>query len=61
MDWHVYSFTDGLIDRMEIREGEGTLEDAVYDLLLAKRAGVGKPTLYRWWPARFAAGAEFDR
>jgi hypothetical protein len=24
--WHVYSFTDGLIDRMEIKEGEGTLE-----------------------------------
>jgi hypothetical protein len=24
--WHVYSFKDGLIDRMEIREGEGTLE-----------------------------------
>jgi hypothetical protein len=26
--WHVYSFTDGLIDRMEIKEGEGTLEGA---------------------------------
>ena len=24
--WHVYSFTGGLIDRMEIREGEGTPE-----------------------------------
>lgn len=26
--WHVYSFTDGLIDRMVIVEGEGTLEGA---------------------------------
>jgi hypothetical protein len=26
--WHVYSFTDGLVDRMEIKEGEGTLEGA---------------------------------
>ncbi|MGB6986362.1 MAG: nuclear transport factor 2 family protein, partial [Candidatus Aquilonibacter sp.] len=26
--WHVYSFTNGLIDRMEIKEGEGTLEGA---------------------------------
>ena len=24
--WHVYSFTDGLIDRMDIKEGDGTLE-----------------------------------
>ncbi len=24
--WHIYSFTDGFIDRMEIKEGEGTLE-----------------------------------
>jgi hypothetical protein len=26
--WHVYSFTDGLIHRMEIKEGEDTLEGA---------------------------------
>jgi hypothetical protein len=26
--WHVYSFSDGLIDRMDIKEGEGTLEGA---------------------------------
>ena len=26
--WHVYSFTDGLIRRMEINEGEGTLDGA---------------------------------
>ena len=26
--WHVYRFTDGLIDRMEIKEGGGTLEGA---------------------------------
>lgn len=26
--WHVYSFTDGLISRMEIEEGEGTLKGA---------------------------------
>ena len=25
---HVYNFSDGLINRMEIREGEGTLEGA---------------------------------
>jgi hypothetical protein len=24
--WHVYSFTDGLIDRMDINEGDSTLE-----------------------------------
>ena len=26
--WHVHGFTNGLIDRMEIKEGEGTLEGA---------------------------------
>jgi hypothetical protein len=26
--WHVYRFTAGLIDRMEIKEGEGTSEGA---------------------------------
>jgi hypothetical protein len=26
--WHVYRFRDGLIDRMEVKEGEGTLEGA---------------------------------
>jgi hypothetical protein len=26
--WHVYRLRDGLIDRMEIKEGEGTLEGA---------------------------------
>jgi hypothetical protein len=26
--WHVYSITDGLIDRMDIKEGGGTLEGA---------------------------------
>ena len=26
--WHVYSSADSLIDRMEIKEGEGTLEGA---------------------------------
>jgi ketosteroid isomerase-like protein len=26
--WHVYSFTGGLIDRMEIREGEGASDGA---------------------------------
>lgn len=26
--WHVYSFVDGLIARMEIKEAEGTLEGA---------------------------------
>lgn len=26
--WHVYTFRDGLIDRMDIKEGESTLEDA---------------------------------
>jgi hypothetical protein len=24
--WHIYSFADGLIERMDIKEGEGTLE-----------------------------------
>ena len=36
--WHVYSFTDGLIDRMEIKEGEGSLEGASTAFSEAKHA-----------------------
>jgi hypothetical protein len=36
--WHVYSFTDGLIVRMEIKEGEGTLEGPSTAFSAAKHA-----------------------
>lgn len=36
--WHVYSFTDGRIYRMEIKEGEDTLEGASIAFSGAKHA-----------------------
>jgi AcrR family transcriptional regulator len=51
---------------MEAAESHATILDAVYELLqersvrdltmeaVAKRAGVGKPTLYKWWPTKAA-------
>jgi AcrR family transcriptional regulator len=51
---------------LEAAESHGAILNAVYDLLLkqsvrdltieavAKRAKVGKPTLYKWWPTKAA-------
>ena len=51
---------------MEAAESHAAILDAVYELLqersvrdltmeaVAKRAGVGKPTLYKWWPTKAA-------
>jgi len=51
---------------MESAESHAAIMDAVYTLLreksardltmegVAKRAGVGKPTLYKWWPSKAA-------
>jgi AcrR family transcriptional regulator len=51
---------------IEAAESHAAILDAVYDLLqersvrdltmeaVAKRAGVGKPTLYKWWPTKAA-------
>jgi AcrR family transcriptional regulator len=50
--------------RNESAESHAAIMDAVYELLqeksardlsmeaVAKRAGVGKPTLYKWWPSK---------
>src|SRR5215813_3192902 len=50
--------------RSETAESHVAIMDAVYQLLqeksarelsmeaVAKRAGVGKPTLYKWWPSK---------
>src|SRR5258707_3995039 len=50
--------------RSEAARGHDAIMDAVYALLqeksvreltmeaVAKRAGVGKPTLYKWWPTK---------
>jgi AcrR family transcriptional regulator len=50
--------------RSETAESHAAIMDAVYQLLqeksarelsmeaVAKRAGVGKPTLYKWWPSK---------
>jgi len=52
--------------RSETAESHAAIMDAVYELLqeksardltmeaVAKRAGVGKPTLYKWWPSKAA-------
>lgn len=52
--------------RNEAAESHAAIMDAVYELLqersvrnltmdaVAKRAGVGKPTLYKWWPSKAA-------
>ncbi len=52
--------------RSETAESHGAILDAVYALLqersvrdltmeaVAKKAGVGKPTLYKWWPTKAA-------
>ncbi len=52
--------------RGETAESHAAIMDAVYELLqeksvremsmeaVAKRAGVGKPTLYKWWPSKAA-------
>ena len=52
--------------RSELAESHAAIMDAVYELLqeksvrdlsmeaVAKRAGVGKPTLYKWWPSKAA-------
>ena len=52
--------------RNDTAESHSAIMDAVYDLLqeksardltmeaIAKRAGVGKPTLYKWWPSKAA-------
>lgn len=52
--------------RSEAAESHEAILDAVYELLkekpareltmeaVAKRAGVGKPTLYKWWPSKAA-------
>lgn len=52
--------------RSEAAEAHTAIMDAVYELLqetsardltmeaIAKRAGVGKPTLYKWWPNKAA-------
>jgi AcrR family transcriptional regulator len=52
--------------RSETAESHAAIMDAVYELLqeksardltmeaVAKRAGVGKPTLYKWWPTKAA-------
>jgi len=52
--------------RSEAAASHSAIMDAVYDLLrekpardltmdaVAKRAGVGKPTLYKWWPSKAA-------
>jgi AcrR family transcriptional regulator len=49
---------------IEVAESHARILDAVYELLrersvrdltieaVAKRAGVGKPTLYKWWPSK---------
>jgi AcrR family transcriptional regulator len=51
---------------IQVAESHAAILDAVYDLLqersvrdltmeaVAKRAGVGKPTLYKWWPTKAA-------
>ena len=51
---------------MEAAESHAAILDAVYELLqersvrdltmeaVANRAGVGKPTLYKWWPTKAA-------
>ncbi len=51
---------------MQTAEAHAAIMDAVYGLLqkksvrdltmeeIAKRAGVGKPTLYKWWPSKAA-------
>lgn len=52
--------------RSDTAASHGAIMDAVFDLLqhtsardltmeaVAKRAGVGKPTLYKWWPSKAA-------
>lgn len=52
--------------RNDTAESHSAIMDAVYELLqeksardltmeaIAKRAGVGKPTLYKWWPSKAA-------
>ena len=52
--------------RSDTAASHGAIMDAVFDLLqhtsardltmeaVAKRAGVGKPTLYKWWPTKAA-------
>lgn len=52
--------------RSETAESHSTILDAVYELLqertvrdltmeaVARKAGVGKPTLYKWWPTKAA-------
>lgn len=52
--------------RNEAAESHAAIMDAVYELLkerhardltmeaVARRAGVGKPTLYKWWPSKAA-------
>lgn len=42
----------------------GTTPESVRDLTMAaiaKRAGVGKPTLYKWWPTKAALNGLFGK